>query len=1614
MLQYLIIFHTHFLRVFLMNKIVKTQFHLSFTFVLLVSTILAVTPIAANAETLLWSDEFNNGTDPDTDTWTADLGNWGWGNNELQNYTNDPANLRVENGNLVIAAQRNGSGASASFTSARIKSIEKLTVKYGTIEARIKVPDLGNGLWPAFWTLGNNFSQVGWPFCGELDIMEMGHVSAIDDNVVNSRTGSAAHWDNSGDYASYGVFQDAAIDLNDDFHVFRMEWTPESVTTYVDGNWIWSMDITSTAEFSEFHTPHFILFNLAVGGTFTGILNPSDISASFSAEYLIDYVRIYDNGHTVLGGSSLDGGTGSPAGSRLIDNGDTTIDTTSDLEWLDLTLTQGISAQDVLAGHGGYIADGWTFATVEEVCTLFEALGDDTTNCIAGATSVQMDPNNAEILVNLLGSTAATGNGAYGMFDNITGFPDNFGLACINDTATTCTGGGNSSWLTKNGWASGYQTVGSFLVRYISEPPQDTDGDGVPNTSDQCPDTSVGTVVDTYGCVASTMTLIDNGDTTIDTSSGLEWLDLTLTQGVSAQDLLAGFGGYITDGWAFATVEEVCALIAALGDETTNCIVGAAGMQMDPSNAKILVNLLGNTLATGRGAYGMFDNIVGFPDNFGLACINDTATSCTGGSDSSWLTLNEWASGYQTVGSFLVRYVTDPVIDTDGDGVPDTSDQCPDTSVGVTIDTDGCPLTTSLHIEAEDYATYSDSDLGSNGTAGNSGDDVDIESTTDVSGGRNVGWTAAGEWLEYQVNLSAGIYSVKSRVASQVSTGAYELMLEGVVFASDTVASTGGWQVWETHDLGHITIDTSRQYTLRVNVTGNDFNLNWFELTQVVEVDTDADGVPDADDQCHGTPSGSPVDIQGCEIVAVNNEVSFANERLVGGVDSLFPSFTLYTFDNDLSAPDSSVCNQGCATTWPPVLVEDVEASGVNGLSTIERDDGTRQATYNGRPLYFYAGDNAINDTRGDGAGGVWSLVTDDILGEVSALYDESTVLEPDTQFETDVALVTRFSDRPRTRHAREDEFQSYDHYIKFYFENRSSNIEIVDYVAKGGDTIEMNVRTLFPLSPIEAENRWWYQGIYTVAQYASNGTMNYQGFDGIYYHYQKTSNNNTRLGRPIQPGDRMEFEISQFSAAGIPRGQANYYGTTFLYIVGEGIVPWYAEAAGSHFREDSQKIPEEYWLGGNTTIHHQYTDEPNDNFLQMATNLGYDNGQTFLLGRRVHHSSVIDGTHDEDPANGVLTASVGLAGTHYINQRCTACHERNGGAPVATNGVSLDRWVFKVGDINGDPDPFLGSVLQSKGSAGEGDVSIASWTEHADGLRSPNYQFSEGAPATFSARIAPRLVGLGLMDAIPEAAILALEDPNDANGDGISGRANRVIDPEDATLTRLGRFGWKAAASSVRHQVAAALNTDLGVRTSVLPKPDCGSAQSNCGESSPLMPEESLNNLILYVSTLGVRPQRVWNEGVENQQVLQGRENFRSVGCASCHTETFQTSEFHPLAEVRNQTIHPYSDMLLHDMGEGLADNLGEGMASGSEWRTTPLWGLGLAACVTGGVTNPTGREGGEICTPHHAYLHDGRARSIEEAILWHGGEAQASTDAYKALSEENQQLLLRFLESL
>ena len=643
-------------------------------------------------------------------------------------------------------------------------------------------------------------------------------------------------------------------------------------------------------------------------------------------------------------------------------------------------------------------------------------------------------------------------------------------------------------------------------------------------------------------------------------------------------------------------------------------------------------------------------------------------------------------------------------------------------------------------------------------------------------------------------------------------------------------------------------------------------------------------------------------------------------------------------------------------------------------------------------------------------------------LGNIVPLYNSGTALEPVIQFDRGDALVTRFSDRARDRHAKENHFQLHDHYLPFYWETRTDQIEIVDYVAKGGTTVRMNVLTLGKLDDLQAENRWWYIGNNTLAEFCGNGVMNVISTTS----YWKESTTNCRENfRQIKIGDKLEFEISLFlDGSTLLRGRNHYYGSTFLYIVGKGLVPWDVTdmnpfVGGKTLQRDSIEMPASAQLGGVHSLNRQTSAEPADHFMQMSYGTGYSNGQPFMLGRRLAHTEFTTGKHDESDENGIFDEMVGKAGPNYVNSSCVQCHNRNGRAPVAAIGEPLTKWVFKVGDGAGNPSPTIGRVLQPQNvngsGSGEGNVSIASFTD-VNGLRKPTFNFERGAPAQFSARIAPQLVGMGLLEAIPESAVLANADENDANADGISGKAQKIVDPVTGEV-RLGRFGYKAATTSVRHQVAAALNTDMGVTTSVLPKPDCGTSQSNCGNTGTELSDAHLANLVKYIALLGVRSQRDYADA----QVVQGKSVFTSAGCVACHKDTFTTSAFAPFAELRSQTIHPYTDLLLHDMGTGLADNLGEGSATGAEWRTAPLWGIGLSPCVTGGVTGPDntdglpyGVDGHKVCTPNTNYLHDGRARNLDEAIRWHGGEGLKAEQKYEALSAADKSALLKFLNSL
>jgi len=1134
----------------------------------------------------------------------------------------------------------------------------------------------------------------------------------------------------------------------------------------------------------------------------------------------------------------------------------------------------------------------------------------------------------------------------------------------------------------------------------------DSDNDGIEDSLDNCPNTPSDTTVDANGCALVTVTDSDN--------DGVE-------------DTLDNCPNTPSDSSVDSTG---CVIITVTDSDNDGIEDSLDNCPNTPSDTTVDAN--GCALVT-----------VTDSDNDGVEDILDNCPNTP--SDSS----------VDSTGCVIIT-----VTDSDNDGVEDTLDNCPNTPSDTTVDAKGCAVITTqpavVLIQAEDYDDYHDLTTENQGGAPYRNDGVDIEVTTDQGGGYNIGYTQPSEWLSYQVTLAAGTYAISTRVASQTGNAQYSVSIDNNIIATDSVGATGGWQTYQTHELATFSVE-SGQHILRLDVISEAFNFNWLQIERVIDSDNDgvrdtldscidtpagavinSQGCPDSDndgvfdnrDSCPLTPADSYVDSSGCIAVQPLQEVAYENKRLTGGPDSALPGFTLYIFAND--SESISTCNGGCAQQWPPVRVTDGIASGVPNLTTITRDDGSLQVAYQGRPLYFYLGDSNALDMLGAAIDG-WDIQEFGLFGNLVPLYSSTTLLEHDLVETTADAVITRFADRGRDRHAKEDQFQQYDHYLSHYWTHRTARYKFTDYVAKGGTTIFVEWVTQWQLDALEF--RAWYSGMNTVAQYHGNfgpdvvtvasGTfddqLNQTSSTGDQYKYALTINeyrdvNGSR--EPLAVGQHMEIEVSQF-LLGVPEGRANYYGTTYLYQIGVGgMVPW--KTVGdfddkSSQRENSHPIAQNGWLGGNTTLPYQYTNEPNDHFMQMATNLSSLNGQAFVLGRRIHHTSFVDGAHDEAVENGIFPAMIGKSGPHFINHSCASCHERNGRAAPADNGVPLDKWVFKIGDINGESESARGNVLQpsrTTGASDEGTVAIASWTD-VDGLRSPNYQFSGDTPARFSARIAPQLVGLGLLEAIPEQTIVALEDINDEVAPfGISGKMQQVLDPVSGEL-RLGRFGWKAATSSIRHQVAAALNTDMGVTTSILPQVDCGATQrenNECTLADVELADEHLDNLVKYIALLGVRAQR----NLDDAQVQQGQATFTTIGCSDCHTPTHQTSEYHPFSELRDQTIHPYTDLLLHDMGPGLADNLGEGNATGAEWRTTPLWGLGLSACVTGGVVNTIGGQGNEACTPQHSYLHDGRARSIEEAILWHGGEGQQSTTKYQQLANEEQLSLLAFLRSL
>jgi CxxC motif-containing protein (DUF1111 family) len=695
-------------------------------------------------------------------------------------------------------------------------------------------------------------------------------------------------------------------------------------------------------------------------------------------------------------------------------------------------------------------------------------------------------------------------------------------------------------------------------------------------------------------------------------------------------------------------------------------------------------------------------------------------------------------------------------------------------------------------------------------------------------------------------------------------------------------------------------------------------------------------------------------------------------------------------------------------------------------------------------------------------------------------LYTSATQVVEQTQYkEADGTLVTLLGFRPTPRHAKEggEEWTnpvdagpgSYLAFPPFYFQNRTFGLVIRDEVPAGrqkitaylkpnrGTLINNSFQAFRRLDPGVIEYGWKLGVGY---RNPADGSERCNPTDRIdemcvattiisdYWRFadeKQYQGNTTRADNKLVVGDKIEMTAGVFldhvpgsAIALIDGGQSRDYSLEQMYVVGRGFVPWYGIAP----RLDTHPLPDQTLLGGLASVSYNYSEEPHRLLQQSATNIGPANMQRFVEGRRLFHTSFLDGRHTEAPdVNPVFTAHANQLGQRFNAERCFGCHIFNGRSKPAVAGSVLDTYVIltaKAGSTGTHvvPDDTYGlAIRQQTRQAGAPDyaVSVASFDTQVrtlpDGeqveMRKPVYAFKGPVPAQFSVRQAPQVAGVGLIEAVDEAAILALADPDDRNGDGVRGIPNWSTNPETGQRN-LGRFGWKAGKGSVRQQTAGAALLDMGVTTPVHKTESCARAAADCGTSTatPAISHKELERLTAYMQLLGVPAQRSLASGytdgtvtppehqIDVQGVERGRQLFAQAACTSCHTPEMRTGANHPFFELRNQVIRPYSNFLLHDLGPEMADSYAEGQASPGMWRTQPLWGLGSLKYTQNRRKN--GEPDGTADPQSVRYLHDGRARTLMEAIAWHGGEAAGSRSKFEALSKADRAALIVFLESL
>ncbi len=445
--------------------------------------------------------------------------------------------------------------------------------------------------------------------------------------------------------------------------------------------------------------------------------------------------------------------------------------------------------------------------------------------------------------------------------------------------------------------------------------------------------------------------------------------------------------------------------------------------------------------------------------------------------------------------------------------------------------------------------------------------------------------------------------------------------------------------------------------------------------------------------------------------------------------------------------------------------------------------------------------------------------------------------------------------------------------------------------------------------------------------------------------------------------------------------------------------------------RIDLQAEEGEAYAGGGTTVQN----ESRNAFSFAAANLTGRASLEFTTGNSFFNQSWV-------AAVASTTGRDGL-GPLFNETSCASCHFKDGRGrtpnfgEIQGHGMLLRLSLFgQAADGSSLIEPTYGGQFNPvgiQGVAGEGDIAITYQDvegKYDDGtsywLRHPTYTLqnlnygSIDPNVIISPRVANQMVGLGLLEAIEVAAIEQWIDEQDLSGNGISGKANYVYDIAQGKKT-LGRFGWKAGQPTVRQQVAAAFVGDIGITSSLFPnenhtsnQPDALAMPSGNNSDGYELDDLVLDRVTLYSSNLAVPIRRDWDDA----DVLQGKALFFDIGCQDCHRQKYTTGTHPDFSNLSNQTIYPYTDLLVHDMGEGLADQSTEYSAGAGEWRTPPLWGIGLIENVNG----------------HTELLHDGRARNVAEAILWHGGEAATSQEKFKSLDNEERQQIIKFIQSL